>query len=209
MNVRQPPEHNAQPPAALSRRQLLLRVAPATLLLLRPGRALAADPVVQVQAVLFTKALAYDQNLRTRAKSSVHVEVLYRAGVSDSESAAGGVSAAFTTLGKKAMVGGLPLVVTSSPYTSAGALEARLSSLNSTAVFVCPELKDAVPSISAVTRKLAVLSGGGGETYVRAGLSLGFILKDGKPVVIVNLPASRAEGAKLDASLLRLAQVIQ
>ncbi|MEW5851016.1 MAG: YfiR family protein [Myxococcota bacterium] len=178
------------------------------LLALPASWAWASEVPPQYQAVLFLKALAYDQNLKARAPKTVNVVVLHRPGAPDSEAASTALIAAMIAAGKQSGVGGTPLQVTALPFTNAAALESSLVSLGAHALFLCPGLTDAVPAITAVARRRGVLSGGGSEAYARAGVSIGLGLKDQKAVLFVNLAASRAEGAKLDSSLLRVAQVI-
>ena len=175
---------------------------------LAPGPAHAQDVPPQMQAVLVVKAVAYDQSLKTRAQGAVNVVVLFRPGHAASESGSTAVTNALTGLAKKADVAGLPLRVVAMPYTTAAALDAAVQAQKATVVFVGPGLADAVGAISGVTRKRSVLTACGSEEYVRAGLSMGIVLKNDKPSILVNLAATRAEGASLDANLLRIAQVI-
>jgi hypothetical protein len=54
-----------------------------------------------------------------------------------------------------------------------------------------------------------VVSSSGVESMVRRGLSIGFVERDGRPALLINLPSTKAEGADLDAAVLRLAEVIR
>jgi hypothetical protein len=175
---------------------------------LGPSSARAQDVPPQVQAVLVVKAVAYDQSLKSRTQGAVNVVVLSRPGHAASEAASSGVANALAELAKKSDVGGMPLRVSSMPYTTAAALDAAVQAGKTTVLFVGPGMEDGVGAISAVARKRSVLTACGSEAYVRAGLSMGIVLKNDKPSILVNLPATRAEGVSLDANLLRIAQVI-
>ena len=56
-------------------------------------------------------------------------------------------------------------------------------------------------------RKRAVLSMTLNTAYIKSGLSVSFSEGEDRIKVIINLPAARAEGADLDASLLRISEV--
>ena len=44
--------------------------------------------------------------------------------------------------------------------------------------------------------------------YVEGGLAIGVDMKGDRPEIVINLAASRAEGAELNAHLLKLARVV-
>ena len=60
-----------------------------------------------------------------------------------------------------------------------------------------------------LTRKRHVITVGSREDYVKRGVSLGVFLASGRPTIMVNLSASRSEGAAFSSDLLRLATVIK
>lgn len=197
--------------ARTQRRRVMVTMALAVLLgpLVPLGVAVAADVPVQIQALLFLKALAYDHNIKDRANKTVQVAILYKPGAAESERAAQGIHAAMSDAAKKSNVAGMPLTVMTLPYQGPQDLDRQMARLGTTALFVCPELGSAIPYVAAVTRKRHVLSGGGGEDYARAGLTIAFTVQGNKPALLVNLPASRAEGLALDSGLLRVAHVIK
>ena len=63
--------------------------------------------------------------------------------------------------------------------------------------------------IFEATRRLKVITMASRQDYVQRGLSLGVFAIDGKPTILVNLAASKAEGAAFGSDLLRLAKVIR
>jgi hypothetical protein len=60
-----------------------------------------------------------------------------------------------------------------------------------------------------VTRKRSILSFTSVESLVKSGLSVGLVVRDAKPTILVNLPASKAEGAELDPALLKVSEVLK
>ena len=49
----------------------------------------------------------------------------------------------------------------------------------------------------------------GTESYLGQGLAVAIVNRFNKPKIVVNLPASEAEGSDLDARLLALAEVLR
>jgi hypothetical protein len=76
------------------------------------------------------------------------------------------------------------------------------------ALYVAPGLGDAIATISGVTQQRKLLTFTGNADFVVA-LAVGFAIYDGKPTILVNIPASRAEGADLDPALLRVAKIVK
>ncbi len=167
----------------------------------------AADVAHAQQALLLLRALAYDRNLGSRAGSSATVMILFRPGNGTSEAVRDTMSSTLAAAGEKVKVAGLTLKVVSKAYESPADLGHALGGVG--AVYLCPGLDGSARDITAVTRVWHVLSFSGAESMVTAGVAVGFVSRDGKPVVLVNLPASKAEGADLDAALLRIAEVIR
>jgi hypothetical protein len=168
-----------------------------------------ADVRPSQQSVLILRILAYDRNLKTRAGNSVTIAVLYKQGDAESESANRSVGTAIEEVSKGANIAGLPVRVIHIPFTDQNAFEAKAAAERAAAVYVCPGLTAAIPNISAVTRRRAILSISANEGYLSAGLGIGLLMRQDKATVVVNLPATKAEGADLDAGLLRVAEVIR
>ncbi len=180
-------------------------------LLCLTGSSHAADLSASQQSLLFLRVLAYDRNLKTRASDGVlSVAVIYRAGRPESEQAREALLGALGEISsKKVSVAGLPIRAVPIEFTSASAIDSKLRAAKVSAVYVCPGLGDATGVLAAITRKYSILSGTATEAAVRSGLSVGVVAREGKPGILINLPAARAEGADFDAALLRLAEVIR
>ena len=159
-------------------------------------------------ALLILRVLAYDRNLKTRSDGkTASIVVLFQEGNQASESLQIDMENALEDLSSGASISGLAVKATSYAYANPAALDARLASLRAVAVFVCSGLGDAIPHITAVVRKRSVLSFTLNTAFVKGGLSIGFANAEDRVHIVVNLPAYRAEGADLDASLLRIADL--
>jgi hypothetical protein len=166
-----------------------------------------AAPPTSLQARLLLRILAYDQRLGARAKDVVTVAVLFRSGRLGSETCAGAMFASLDSLRLRVSVAGLPLRVVSVSASDVVAAEASLAHENAAAVYVCTDWAGLEPALAQATRRLGVLSFTGGDPGGRGGFSIGLAQRGDRSVIVVNLPAVVAEGARLDAGLLQVAEV--
>jgi hypothetical protein len=160
------------------------------------------------QAVILLRALAYDANLKARARDAVNIAILYRRGHADSERTAGSMAKAFGVL-EATQVSGLPILVSSLPFTSVDALRKSLSGGGIDLMYVCGGLESELNAVMENTRHMKVLSVGSSPELVRKGLSIGVFEMDAKCTILLNLVASRSEGAAFAADLLRLAKIVR
>ena len=167
----------------------------------------AGDLPPRNTALLILRALAYDRKIKARAGAEVRVLVLYQSGNQPSEATKSDLVGALEDAARETTVAGLPVRVTSLAYSDAGGLDAALKSDHIAAVYVCLGVTSHASSIAEVSRRRAVLSFSGDEDSVKSSLSIGLITRGTKPTVLVNLMASKAEGADLDPALLRVAEV--
>ena len=179
---------------------------PGTLLGIRAALATELEP--KQLAVMVLRILAYDRNVKARSNGkSAPVLIVYQEGNPSSESVQSDVQNALEDLAGGVAVAGLHPEVVALAYHSAADLEAKVAATRPVAMFVCTGLSDVVPALSAVARKRSVLTLTLTTTYLKAGLSVGLSRGEDRVNILVNLPATRAEGVDLDAALLRLAEV--
>jgi hypothetical protein len=172
-------------------------------------RVACADQVApDKQAVILARALAYDDNLKTRAGDSLVIAVIFKASAGGSESAADGVVRAFKAI-EGVKVQGLPLRVVKLAFSGKDALHGAVTSQGIDALYVCAGLEGDQSAIRDESRRDHILTIASREEQLTAGLSLGVFLFDGKTTITVNLPSSKEEGAAFSSELLRLARVIR
>jgi hypothetical protein len=168
-----------------------------------------AEPVApEKQAVILARALAYDDNLRTRAGDSLLVAVLFKPGVGASDTAADSVVHAFKAL-EGVKVQSLPLRVIKLAFTGKEGLRTAIANQGIDALYVCPGFDSDQSAIREESRRGHILTIASREEQMTAGLSLGVFVFDGKTTITVNLPSSKEEGAAFSSELLRLARVIR
>ena len=175
------------------------------LVVLLGGRAMG-DPVPpKSQALLLLRILAYDHKLADRVDNKkVTIFVVEKAGATDADALAGEL----TSIAKSTKLAGNTIQVVTLTYNDK-TFEADVGKLKGAAMFVAPSLGDSLGVVTAVTAKYKLLSFAGNVDHVASGLSVGFANEGGKPVISVNLAASRNEGADLDVALLRVAKIVK
>ncbi len=197
-----------KPIASLHRPGALAALAVA----LHAGLAWAADApppeAMARQAAALTRALAYDANLAGRAGASVSLAIVYPRDNVASQIEAQQWQAQFANL-EKLRVLGLPFRVLRLPYQGPASLLKAIEAEGLDAIFVCPGLEAEAAAIRKITRQRKVVSMASREDMVRGGLSIGVFLVNDKNTLLVNLPASREEGAQFSAELLSLARVLR
>jgi hypothetical protein len=171
----------------------------------RPAR---ADIPPDRQALILTRALSYDNNLRSRAGDAVVVAVLYKAGSGASESMADQMLHAFKAL-EGAKVQDLPFRAVKLPFSGKEGLKAAISSQGIDVLYSCTGLEGDLGTLKEVSHHEHVLTIGSREEHLSSGLSLGVFLTDGRATITVNLAASHDEGAAFSSELLRLARVLR
>jgi hypothetical protein len=176
------------------------------------GRAWAQDPpnlqVRDRQVKTLARVLAYDENLTRRAGNSVVLAVIYSPGNPGLKKEASEWFASFSKL-ESYNIRGLPFHVVMLPFADVEKAEKSIADSKAVALYVCPGLEGETAHIKRISRKRKATTIASREEQVAAGLALGVFSDHGKFFVVVNLPASRAEGAQFDSDLLRLAKVIQ
>jgi len=177
--------------------------------LLRPASAHADELPARNQALLLLRVLAYDRNLPQRASGAVTVAVVFRPGDRGSEERRTALLAAFEEVAHDVVVAGLPVKVEAVPYRDAADFEGRLEASRPALAYVDPSLQKVVPEIVLATRRRGVLTADGSRGLVEAGLSVAVVAQSGRAGLVVNLKASRQEGADLDAALLAVSDVIK
>lgn len=180
----------------------------ALLLGLSASRAAADDVPSNLQANFMLRILSFDRNLKTRMTGADVVYVVtFKAGDARSEAIRAEMVANLGQLAQTSNVVGLPIVVKDFPYDAG--FEAKAAGVKAVAVYVCPGLEGELANITNLTRKRSWLSFAMTEPAVAVGIAIGLVVDSGRPTILVNLDASKAEGADLDAGLLRVAKLLK
>ncbi|HVO11449.1 MAG TPA: YfiR family protein [Vicinamibacteria bacterium] len=168
----------------------------------RPGAGTAAEPVVPapVQATMAVRILDYDRALKTWSGGRLTVGVVARHA---------GAAAEFEQALSGRDAQGVPIKVAAHPYKDADSLRAWIERNGVGLLYLAPDV--AAESAAAVAvagaRKVPVLVAS--RAQFKDGATVGLVVRDGKPHILVNLGASRAAGMDLDPKLLQLSEVVR
>jgi hypothetical protein len=179
-------------------------------LLVLTGGVAVADPLpAKNQALLLLRILAYDHKLGDRVDNKkVTIYVVHKSGATDSEEPANEMVGVLREIAKSTKLAGNVIQVVKIAYSDK-TFDSDVARVKAAALYVSPSLGDSVGAISAVTAKRKLLTFTGSAEYVSGGVSIGFSNDGGKPVISVNIPASKNEGADLDVALLRVAKIVK
>ena len=122
-----------------------------------------------------------------------------------SASRSGKLEHAIQTVGSLA---GIPTTVSIQSYKGASDLGGRVASEGLSVVYIMPGLHSAVSNIAAALSGQSVLSVAASPDDVLEGTALGFALEEGKPKILVNLEAAKAQGVDFRSALLKVARVV-
>jgi hypothetical protein len=178
------------------------------LLLLLAAPAHAQDDARR-QAALVLRILSYDRTLPQRATDRVTILVVYRANNAASDAERRRITEALNAIGQRTTVARMPARAVAVAYTNRAALVQSARTESAAALYICQGLGDAVADLSAAAREARTLSMTSEAASVRRGLAVGMVAQGASVQLLINLRAVEAEGARLDAAVLRLAEVIR
>ena len=176
-----------------------------------PGDAAAQDMdlLVSTQWSLLDRILAFDRSFEDRASDGIVVGVLYqslyrpsinaRNQVEDEAGALDGI-----VLGSNSRLVSFDLADVEDVMD----LGARLEAEGVDFLYVTPLRGQDLPGLASLAGTLAIPTFTGVREYLNAGLGVGMAMRGGRPEILVNLEACRAQGMDLDAQFLRLATVL-
>jgi YfiR/HmsC-like len=165
---------------------------------------------VAVQVPILVKILNFDRKLPERAGGRLVVGVLYQGRYRTSANVADEVCRSFKDLAPAAF-GGLESLERSCvaiDLDATPALDSALKRRQIQVLYVSPLRAFPLGDVIAATRAAQITTLTGVPRYVETGLAIGVDMKGERPEILVNLAASRAEGADLTAHLLKLARVV-
>ena len=196
--------------------RLRMRVVLTGLLLLVLASTAAAGPPTTDgpwgQSALHLKvllsALTYERTLQRSAGDVLRIGVLFDPGNADSLLDSGAVITALEHQAGEMTFRDRALIVSGIPLTDSVRL--RKAVQKGVDVIYLVEGIDSkdLARVLAITRDLKIISITGVETYVRQGVSLGAVVREGHPHVIIHYDAAKAEGAEFSSQLLQLSEIV-
>jgi hypothetical protein len=161
-------------------------------------------------AALILRILSYDRNIRERSSGDrAVVLVVYQPGNSASEAERARIIAALNRMAEHTTVANMQAGAIEHAFRDRNALAAAARTAHASALYVCSGLSASTSEISEVAREVRALSMTSDRDGARRGLGVGLVADGSQVRLVVNLSAANAEGARLDAALLRLAEIIR
>lgn len=178
-----------------------------------PARRASAqdEPVpVPMQIQIMVKILNFDRKLPERLGGRLTVGVIYQGRYRTSANVGGEVCGTMMGLPQSALgsLSSLQLSCVKIDLDETPDLAAALRRERIQVLYVSPLRAYRLEDVVAVTRPAQITSMTGVPRYVEAGVAIGVDMKGDRPEIMINLGASRAEGADLNAQLLKLARVV-
>lgn len=171
----------------------------------RPLAAQDMDVPVRVHVPILLKVISFDRHLRARAGSDIVVGVVMqgrnRASVVAGEEAASIMATAGTT------VDGIPVRVVVFDLDRQ-TIQQILATETLTHLYIPPLRAVDIGHLAGHARAARVVTMTGVADYLPRGISVGVGLRAGRPRILVNVGASRAQGADFSAELLKLADLV-
>jgi hypothetical protein len=165
---------------------------------------------VAVQIPILAKILNFDRKLQERAGGRLVIGVLYQSRYRTSAAVAADVCRVLEQLPASAL-GALESMERSCvaiDLDATAALDSALKRKGVRVLYVSPLRAVHLQDVAAVSRAAQITTVTGVPRYVETGLAIGVDMKGERPEIVINLAASRAEGADLTAHLLNLARVV-
>lgn len=169
-----------------------------------PARGQEMEVPVAVQLPLLLKVMSFDRQLQARGAGGLVIAIAYQSGYHESASAKDG---AVRAAGGGRVIDGMPVSVVTIDLDREE-LGPALAHSRATLLYVAPLRGVDLKQLTSVTRAARVSTLTGVMHYVELGLAVGVRLRGDRLRIVVNLAASRLEGAELTAELLRLADVL-
>ena len=160
---------------------------------------------VHIQVPLFMKVMSFDRQFLVRAGTEVVVGVAFQGGYAASVTARDEVVRALRGMVVGPDGRGVRAVPIDLDRVSA---EDALARVRPCVLYVAPLRGADVAALAAAARRARVTTVTGVPRYVSLGLAVGARLQGDRPRLLINVEASRQEGAAFAAELLKLAQVV-
>lgn len=163
---------------------------------------------VDVHVPLLMKILNYDRSLPDKVHGEVTVGLLYQSGYRTSANVADEVRAAVAQLPED-ILGGFPVHLVTIDLDKTEDLGKALADLRLHVLYVTPMRAVDLAMVLRASQVAQILTMTGVPQYVETGVAIGIDRRGERAQIVVNIAASRAEGADLSAQLLKLARVVK
>jgi hypothetical protein len=183
---------------------------PAALLFLAIVLSSGQEPAVpfEIQHDLMIKVLTFDRNLRSRVGGEIVIGIPYQKSVRESVAAKDALLKIIQASGSSPW-DDLSVRAVAFELDDPNDLDEIFGREEIDILYIPPLRAFDVRAIVPVCNARRVLSFTGLPDYLKAGVSIGFDLKEERPEILVNLVSARLAGADFSSKLLRLVRVVE
>jgi len=157
--------------------------------------------------LLFT-AMAYDHNLHSRCGDRVRIGVVSYSGDRNSTKVAGETVAGIIAL-KSKKIKGLGIEVESVEVSTEDQMLKIMEEKKINTIYLSSGLGALLQPVLKYAQSKKVLVVTGEAEYVKKGAAIGVVKRGQKPKILLHPIAAKEQGAKLDARLLRLVEMVR
>ncbi len=162
---------------------------------------------VDVHLPILIKILTFDRNLAPKVHGDFIIGIVFQERFRTSANVASDVRAAVAHLPAN-ILGGFPIQAVPIDLDSTPDLTAVVTQQHVNALYVAPLRGASLGSIIHAGEAAQISTLTGVPRYVEEGLAVGIDSKGDRPQIVVNVAASRSEGADFTAQMLKLARVL-
>lgn len=163
---------------------------------------------LDLQLNLLPKILLYEKNLRNKKLKVVNVGVVYqrkfRTSLNVKNEIMDYVKNNPLKIEENSILNFIPIPIEKESDITPVVIDKAINVL-----YLCPLKAVNMNSILEITREKKILTFSGVIDYIDMGISVVIDVKGEKPLITINLPSSKLEGADFSSQLLKLARVIQ
>ncbi|MGB8658406.1 MAG: YfiR family protein [Candidatus Zixiibacteriota bacterium] len=162
---------------------------------------------VDLQYSLFLRILTFDRNLKARVGEEIVVGVVYQKNFRESINAKDEFTKAMDESPIK-QIEDIPIRKAFINLNNTD-LDSAVSQMKINILYITPLRTVKIKDITKVSQIKQLITLTGVPDYVVSGLAVGIGTKGDKPLIIINLPATKKEGADFSSQLLQLAKVVE
>ena len=174
-----------------------------------------ADPVIaqdmpvplNVQVPLLSKIVFYDRTFLERKCSNIVIGIVFQSGYRASFATKERLTSLIDKFGPS--IGTLPLRYVCIDVDGDQGWSDNPDIDKVDMLYISPLRAMSLDKILQTSTRRRLLTFSGVPDYVASGVAVGFGVRDDKPLIVINLPAAKAEGADFSSQLLRVAEVIR
>jgi hypothetical protein len=165
---------------------------------------------INIQFSMLMRILTFDRNLKTRVGAEITIGIIYNKKFKKSINIKNEIMNMVNDesyIIKK--IEDIPIHYIEVDISNNNNLESIILQNNIDVIYMTPMGNLQIEPIINISRSKQIATLTGVPDYVESGLAVGVGAEGGRPSIIINLPAAKAEGMDFEAQLLKLTRVIK